>query len=123
MTKKEIRELESWIAVNLFGWDLSRDGLSKLQLEFADEFSGFPPDSIKWRSCCCPHRVPDYTTDPAASRELEIKLVESHGQIVIDYDQGEKTWTAWLPGRSRWPEESPTIGLCLAKLSKQSFSK
>ena len=96
MSPQELRELDAWIAEHLFGWDLSRDGWCKSALEFAkpDEYYGYPPDSIQWKTCALPHPVCRYTTNPDDAMEVFRKIHDKIDceDVVIGRCDGMAMW-------------------------------
>ena len=129
MTTAELRELDVWIAKELFGWDFSEKGwcMSALQHRQMNGFYyGFPPDSIQYKGCALPHRAPDYTTDPAAAMQVLEKCAAKIAVSARQQDGGK--WCVWaVDDESYKPKEldgyAETLPLAICLFAKKLFSK
>jgi len=123
MTTAELRELDVWIAKELFGWDFSEKGwcMSALQHRQMNGFYyGFPPDSIQYKGCALPHRAPDYTTDPAAAMQVLEKCIAMVEDVHILWHLERRGYCVCWDGVR---EFSDTLPLAICLFAKKLFSK
>lgn len=116
MSEQEKRELNIWLCVNVFGWTINGsmsgpNGDEPLYMS-PDKSNGY---AIKAASC-----LPQYPSDPAANRELFIKLMTEKLIRIDCYYTGTKS----EPGNYHWQcsdgkdffdegAETPELALCL----------
>lgn len=117
-TEEECRRLDAWIAEHVMG---------VVNIREVDHLDNFQPDSPRcilvghWPNRS--HRddyeeIPRYSTDPAANRDLELKLADSGNSICI-IKRGRE-WNAYLNGRRA---TAPTLELAICLLAKKIYEQ
>lgn len=84
-TETELRSLDCFIAVNLFGWDMTRKGWCASALRDCKENMdvGFPPESIHLKSCVQPHIVPHYSTNGADAMKVLERCIDRADAVLL----------------------------------------
>ena len=114
-TDTELRELDAWIAVNVFGATAAldrgfacRDGDDRHTVRFSKEAG--------WTVC------PLYTTDPAAAMSVLEKCVEKENDGVVCGRLREK----WCATRNGWGggfHEAQTLPLAICLFARELFKE
>lgn len=120
--KDDTRELEAWIAVNLFGWvktDVKCHPSDNRTINgFLYSPNGFNGDLNQSSA------VPHYTTDPAAAMQVLQKCSCETTNIEIDFRDGD-TFAVGTYRRAGGIKEAEadTLPLAIALFAKALFSK
>jgi len=119
-TQQELRELDAWIAVNVFSWT---EGTAS-----GDDRKCFWPSDCdtekKRKRWIYGIAVPNYSTDPAAAFEVLRKCCEKRS-VAILYSGHSKELNFYqidLVG-GRLFSQSETLELAIAKFAQKLFSK
>lgn len=118
-TQQELRELDAWIALNVFNWErvLPNDVIGEF------DKTGTPPNwgdsGIRY------HQVPKYSTDPAAAFEVlkkcSEKCTKEHRGSVSLFNIRTIRWCVTSGCGIQGIDE--TLELALAKFAQKLFSK
>lgn len=108
MTEKEMRELDAWIAENVFGETVESGAV--YSKDFTKDEMGFCLTGIAYP-------VPNYTTDPAAAMTVLEKCAEKDPTISIQKCQNG--WRAFSINAHAL--DCDTLPLAIAKLARKLF--
>lgn len=136
MSDKKLRELDAWIAINLFGfiwakdtaedWQRSGGGFKKGTRCLRDKLwkdqgwiksNGKEPISPRWD-----HDVEHYSTDPAAAMQVLEKCAEhlAGGVYIRKGKRGDWSVCKYEDIEPRWAT-APTLPLAIAQFARQLF--
>ena len=127
-TEIKLRELDEWIAVNLFNWDVSRVGWCDSAIKHCVGKScyGFPPDSANWKTCALPHLIPCYTTDlDATMMVLEKCNIRQSEKDFIEMGikkTGKQKRNHYL-ATAEFSVNAKTLSLAICLFAKKLFTK
>ncbi len=116
MKEAELRELDVWIAVNVFGW-LYGIGKSGKQCFW-------PPDcntEKKRNKWIYGISVPSFTTDTAAAMQVLEKCITGHTSIAINH--GTTGWWVADCDKKKFWATGETLSLAICQFAKNLFSK
>jgi len=112
MTTQEMRELDAWIAENVFGWQEFREEEYPYRMLWREGEEGSPV----WDE-------PDYyTTDPAAAMEV-LKKCADNLWLSVGFSKQRKTFLCGgiLSGENY--AEAETLELAICQFAKKLFTK
>ena len=111
------REDNAWIAEHVFGWQRGKlwgNGNGEWIVDGKTY-----PDAPSWS------QTPFYSTDPAATFELESKCAEELGLagdgMIVWFQNG--LWHHGIADRTEWMTEAPTRGESACAFARKLFTK
>jgi hypothetical protein len=129
MTDKELRELDAWIACNLFGWEPE----TRKMYAGSKNVAGYGrnkhlhPGHPERDFTPCTLMIPHYSTDPAAAMEVLKKCAEKWIVTVELGKDGSGQSYVWVARLNLGTEDNfkcaPTLELAICLFAKQLFGK
>jgi len=119
MTDIELRELDAWIGVNVFGKKAIHAHSAKPTEGTEDDYF-----VIEWINASC--SLPHYTTDPAAAMQVLEKCFGRMGGTLIGIARLGSNYCVCVPAYAQDfgdVTSAPTLPLAICLFAKQLFSK